>query len=74
MTGDVPFGKASSRICEEILPFALKCFILASIFQSGVVLHEQVLSNICLKAATPFTESSRVIYEKKTQVKGDPWN
>jgi len=66
MTGDIPFGKASSRICEEILPFALERFILVNIFQSWVVFDEQVLLNISLKAAAPFTEGSRIVYEQST--------
>ena len=66
MAGDIPFGKAGSRICEEILPFALECFVLVNISQSWIVFDEQVLSNVCLKPATPFTEGSRVVYEQDT--------
>lgn len=66
MAGDVSLGKASPRICEKILPFALECFVLLDILEGWIVFEEQVSSSICLKAATPFAEGSRVVYKPNT--------
>ena len=61
MTCDVALREAGAGIREEVGPLALEGGVVGRIFERGVVCADEVLREVRLEAAAPFTEGAWVV-------------
>jgi len=61
--GDVPLGESSCGVCKHVFPFALEGSVLCGVAQCGVILDDEVLSEVLLEAPSPFSQGSWIVCE-----------
>lgn len=69
MASDVPFSEAGASVRKQVVPFALEGFIIRTVLQCRIVLGEMVLSEISFQSATPFSESTWIVWIKERERK-----
>ena len=62
MASDVPLGEAGASVRKQVVPFALEGFIIRTVLQCRIILGEVVLREISLQSATPFSESTWIVW------------
>lgn len=67
MASDIALGEAGASVRKQVVPFALEGFVIRTVLQCRIVLGEMVLREISFQSATPFSESTWIVWIRERE-------